>query len=61
MRVTWLLAMLLAEFWGAAPGYQGLDQVNIGPLPLSLAGKGKVNIVLIADGQTANPVNVTIQ
>ena len=37
------------------------DQVNIGPLPQSLAGKGSVNILLTADGQAANTVNVTIQ
>ena len=46
---------------GGAPGYVGEDQVNIGPLPPSLAGQGSVNIVLTADGQTANTVNVTIQ
>lgn len=45
---------------GAQGTYPGLDQVNIGPLPASLAGKGNVNIVLTADGQTANTVNVTI-
>ena len=45
----------------AAPGYVGEDQVNIGPLPQSLAGKGSVNIVVTADGQAANTVNVTIQ
>jgi uncharacterized protein (TIGR03437 family) len=48
-------------FSGAAPLYAGEDQVNIGPLPRSLAGAGSVNIVLTADGQTANTVNVTIQ
>lgn len=48
-------------FAGPAPGYAGLDQVNIGPLPQSLAGKGSVNIVLTADGQAANTVNATIQ
>jgi uncharacterized protein (TIGR03437 family) len=48
-------------FAGAAPGYAGEDQVNIGPLPQSLAGKGSVNIVVTADGQAANAVNVTIQ
>ena len=48
-------------FSGAAPGFAGEDQVNIGPLPLSLAGKGSVNILLTADGQAANTVNVTIQ
>ncbi|HXM42399.1 MAG TPA: IPT/TIG domain-containing protein [Bryobacteraceae bacterium] len=46
---------------GAVPGFAGEDQVNIGPLPLSLAGKGAVDILLIADGQAANTVNVTIQ
>jgi uncharacterized protein (TIGR03437 family) len=46
---------------GPAPGYAGEDQVNIGPLPQSLAGKGSVDILLTADGQAANTVNVTIQ
>jgi uncharacterized protein (TIGR03437 family) len=44
-----------------APGYAGEDQVNIGPLPLSLAGMGNVNIILMADGQAANTVTVNIQ
>jgi uncharacterized protein (TIGR03437 family) len=46
---------------GAAPGFAGEDQVNIGPLPQSLAGQGSVNILLTADGQVANTVNLTIQ
>jgi uncharacterized protein (TIGR03437 family) len=46
---------------GAAPGFAGEDQVNIGPLPRSLAGKGAVNIVVTADGQAANTVNLDIQ
>ena len=41
--------------------FTGLDQVNIGPLPRVLSGSGKVNIILTADGQTANPVQVVIQ
>jgi uncharacterized protein (TIGR03437 family) len=48
-------------YYGAAPGFAGEDQVNIGPLPQSLAGKGSVKILLTADGQAANTVNVTIQ
>jgi uncharacterized protein (TIGR03437 family) len=48
-------------FFGPAPGNVGEDQVNIGPLPTSLAGQGNVNIVLTADTMTANTVNVTIQ
>jgi len=46
---------------GAAPGFAGEDQVNIGPLPQSLAGAGSINIVLKAGGLAANTVNVTIQ
>jgi uncharacterized protein (TIGR03437 family) len=41
--------------------FAGEDQVNIGPLPRALAGRGSVNIVLTADGQAANTVTVTIQ
>jgi uncharacterized protein (TIGR03437 family) len=48
-------------FAGAAPGFVGVDQVNIGPLPRSLAGAGSLNILLTADGQTANTVNLTIR
>lgn len=48
-------------YHSAAPGYAGLDQVNIGPLPGSLSSQGSVNVVLAADGQAANTVNVTIQ
>jgi hypothetical protein len=35
--------------------------VNIGPLPTSLAGSGKADIILSADGQAANTVNVTFK
>ncbi len=46
----------------AAQGfYAGEDQVNVGPLPTSLVGKGNVNIVLTADGLAANTVNVTFK
>ena len=48
-------------YYGAAPDYAGLDQVNIGPLPNSLMGQGSVNIILTADGQTANTVNAAFQ
>jgi uncharacterized protein (TIGR03437 family) len=40
--------------------YAGLDQINI-PLPQSLAGKGRVNIVITAAGKPSNPVNIVIQ
>jgi uncharacterized protein (TIGR03437 family) len=48
-------------YYGAAPGYIGEDQVNIGPLPQALAGQGSVKIILTANGQQANAVTVTIQ
>jgi uncharacterized protein (TIGR03437 family) len=48
-------------FAGAQPTFMGLDQVNIGPIPQSLAGSGPTNIVLTADGHTANTVNVTFK
>jgi hypothetical protein len=31
-----------------------LDQINIGPLPVSLSGQGSVSIVIAADGEAAN-------
>jgi uncharacterized protein (TIGR03437 family) len=48
------------SYAGPAPGYTGLDQVNV-ELPLSLAGSGESNIVLTVDGQTANTVTINIQ
>ena len=47
--------------WAATSQFVGEDQVNIGPLPPSLAGRGSVNIVITADGLAANTVNITIQ
>jgi uncharacterized protein (TIGR03437 family) len=49
-------------YWGpAGANLAGVEQVNVGPLPRSLAGAGTANIILTADGQTANPVQVTIK
>jgi len=41
-------------------GSNGLDQVNIGPLPRSLAGLGHVTMLITADGLTANPVQAVL-
>ena len=41
--------------------FAGLDQVNVGPLPRTLAGKGASNIVLQVDGRTANSVTVSFK
>ena len=40
--------------------WQGLDQFNI-LIPASLAGKGKVDVIVTAAGKPSNPVNITIQ
>jgi len=41
--------------------FPGLDQVNVGPLPLSLQGKGAVNVVLTVNGTAANTVTVNFK
>jgi uncharacterized protein (TIGR03437 family) len=48
------------QYAGPAPGFEGLDQVNVG-LPLTLRGSGQVNVVLTADGQSSNAVTIQIQ
>ncbi len=48
---------------GAVPQGQfpGLDQVNIGPLPRPLAGRGEVAVILTVDGTRANTATVNIR
>lgn len=48
-------------FAGAQGDLAGLDQVNIGPLPRSLAGKGEVTIVMTVDNKRTNRVTVAFQ
>jgi uncharacterized protein (TIGR03437 family) len=48
------------QYSGAEGVYPGLDQVNI-LLPASLAGAGRVTIVVTAGGKPSNPVYVNIQ
>jgi uncharacterized protein (TIGR03437 family) len=45
---------------GPAPGFTGLDQVNVG-LILNLRGSKESYVVLTVDGQTSNQVTVNIQ
>lgn len=45
---------------GPGGGFPGLDQINV-LIPQSLAGAGKVEVVLSAGGMTANTVNITVQ
>ncbi|MGH9843470.1 MAG: BACON domain-containing protein, partial [Blastocatellia bacterium] len=48
-------------FAGAVEGLAGLDQLNIGPLSSSLAGRGEVDVVLTVDGRQANTVRINIK
>lgn len=45
---------------GAQGTYTGLDQFNL-LLPRSLAGKGKADVIITANGKTSNLVNITIK
>ena len=47
-------------FAGAQDQFVGLDQINV-RLPRSLAGRGDVEVVLMADGRMANTVKVNIR
>ena len=46
-------------FADAAPGYVGLDQVNV-RLSRALIGSGELNVALSADGRAANVVRINI-
>jgi uncharacterized protein (TIGR03437 family) len=46
---------------GAQSQFPGLDQIDVGPLPTSLAGAGTVNLIVKVDGAPANTVQVAFQ
>jgi uncharacterized protein (TIGR03437 family) len=48
-------------YFGAQGSADGVDQINVGPLPANLAGAGVVKLVIAADGQAANTVTLNIQ
>jgi uncharacterized protein (TIGR03437 family) len=48
-------------FAGPQGESSGLDQVNLGPLPSNLAGRGELETVLTVDGISANPVMLRVQ
>lgn len=48
-------------FASAQGGLVGLDQLNLGPLPRSLAGRGNVNLVITVDGKAANTMLLNIK
>ncbi len=47
--------------FAATAEFVGLDQCNVGPLPQSLKGRGNVDVVMMANGKTANTVTVNIK
>ncbi len=47
-------------FVGAAPGFTGLDQVNV-RIPRALIGRHEIDLALLVAGKTANVVRVNIQ
>jgi len=49
------------QYAGPQSQFPGLDQINVGPLPQTLVGKGAVNLVLTVDGVPANTVALNIQ
>ncbi|MBP6823986.1 MAG: YHYH protein [Acidobacteria bacterium] len=51
---------LTPAYAGPQGTFTGLDQYNV-PLPRSLAGKGKVGLVITADGRASNQANVSIK
>lgn len=48
------------DYAGEAPGFVGLDQINV-IVPRSLAGRGEIDLVLRADGVPSNTVRVRIK
>ena len=46
---------------GAQNEHFGLDQINLGPLPRSLAGRGTLTVLVRVDGKDANPVTIAFQ
>ena len=60
LQVTLDGAPVPVEFGGRHPVFAGLDQINV-LLPEQFAGQGTVDLVVSAEGQVSNTVQVTIQ
>jgi len=45
---------------GTVAGFFGLDQLNVGPIPRNLLGRGSVEIMMTVDNRNANIVQITI-
>ncbi|MFN0083978.1 MAG: PKD domain-containing protein [Blastocatellia bacterium] len=46
---------------GPAPGFVSLDQLNLGPIPRSLLGRGIVEILVTFDNRLANAVQISVK
>ena len=49
------------QFAGAQSQYPGLDQINIGPVPATIAGLGTADVVVTVDGVPANTVRLAFR
>ncbi len=58
VKIGWVDAEV--QYAGPQSEYPGLDQVNV-KLPRTLAGRGKLEILLTADGKAANTVEVNLK
>ncbi len=47
------------QFAGPAPGFAGLDQINV-PIPPELSGIGSIRVEVSANGRTSNPVTIRL-
>ena len=48
------------QFAGIQPQFPGLDQLNV-QLPVSLKGRGEVQVVFTVDGLSTNPVTINVR
>ncbi|MEK7830424.1 MAG: SBBP repeat-containing protein [Acidobacteriota bacterium] len=53
---------LMPVFYAGQQGdFVGLDQINIGPVPRAMVGRGDVDVVSIVDGKPANVVKISFK
>jgi uncharacterized protein (TIGR03437 family) len=52
---------VMVGFAGAQTQFVGVDQLNIGPLPRNLAGRGEVDVVITVEGKVANTVKIAVE
>ncbi|MGH9800009.1 MAG: hypothetical protein ACRD82_06560, partial [Blastocatellia bacterium] len=46
---------------GLQGDFVGLDQINIGPLPRTMVGRGEIDVLAVIDGKNANVVKISFQ